>query len=196
MADWSIQAPVKTAPASFTRSSPGSCSSVNISKNGIFLDMVSSIIFLSQHLPDSKLEAFLHLFPPLDKKIASPGQAQRKQCRSICSISSLMHHGFASRGCPAVNPQIVKPGNTSGFEPLHNTKSLFFPSKNRGAVVMIAAGTGKIQLFFKAFQSPPSACPPAAPGEPCRGFRLCEKSSPRPYRQQFRCQRRRPRRGR
>ena len=36
---WSMEAPVSSAPASFSRSAPDNCSSANISKNGIFFAM-------------------------------------------------------------------------------------------------------------------------------------------------------------
>ena len=55
MPAWSMQAPFTTAPAKRSRSSPESCSSVNISKKGISLDIDATLLNRNQMLRNQKL---------------------------------------------------------------------------------------------------------------------------------------------
>ena len=84
----SMTAPVSTAPARRSRSSPESWSSVNISKNGISLDMVSSLCFLSQKAltaPQSLSSMRLPAAPGAPcKGFPLCGTAAPRPCRQRC----------------------------------------------------------------------------------------------------------------
>ena len=159
-----MQAPLTTAPARRSRSSPESCSSVNISKNGISLDM------LFPHLEHKTIRSARGAAPVF--QLSRRRKRTRRRLRSSPDTSS-----------PPAMPTAIRSTTIRSRRPTKAKTYFLFnwisPS-----------------FALKVFRSPPSACPPAGPGGPCKGSPPSGRAGPPPCRRRCRCPRRRPRRGR